>query len=212
MNRTERTFDGVGGVRIVYDVWTPDAAPRAVVVLSHGLGEYARRYDHVAQRFGDAGLVTYALDHRGHGRSGGKRVLVRDISEYTADFDTLVGIATREHPGLKCIVLGHSMGGGIVFAYGVERPDNYDLMVLSAPAVAAQDLVSPLLALDRQGARRRRARSAGAGTRRRRHLPGPRGGGGLQHTIRWCTTERCRPASDARCCRSARPCRSGHRH
>ncbi|SPM33396.1 Lysophospholipase, alpha-beta hydrolase superfamily [Mycobacterium rhizamassiliense] len=144
--RTERSFDGVGGVRIVYDVWTPDTPPRAVVVLSHGLGEYARRYDHVAERFGQAGLVTYALDHRGHGRSGGKRMLVRDIGEYTADFDTLVGIATREHHGLKCIVLGHSMGGGIVFAYGVERPDNYDLMVLSAPAVAAQDAVSPVLA------------------------------------------------------------------
>jgi alpha-beta hydrolase superfamily lysophospholipase len=146
-SRTERNFDGMGGVRIVYDVWTPDAPPRAVVVLSHGLGEYARRYDHVAQCFGDAGLVTYALDHRGHGRSGGKRMLVRDISEYTADFDTLVGIATREHHGLKCIVLGHSMGGGIVFAYGVERPDNYDMMVLSAPAVAAQELVTPLMAV-----------------------------------------------------------------
>ena len=149
--RTERNFDGLGGVRIVYDVWTPDTPPRAVVVLSHGLGEYARRYDHVAQRFGADGLVTYALDHRGHGRSGGKRMLVRDISEFTADFDTLVGIAKREYPALKCIVLGHSMGGGIVFAYGVERPDNYDLMVLSGPAVAAQDLVNPLMALAAKG-------------------------------------------------------------
>ena len=149
--RTERNFDGVGGVRIVYDVWTPDTPPRAVVVLSHGLGEYARRYDHVAQRFGEAGLVTYALDHRGHGRSAGKRMLVRDITEYTGDFDTLVGIAKREHPALKCIVLGHSMGGGIVFAYGVERPDNYDLMVLSGPAVAAQDLVHPAMALVAKG-------------------------------------------------------------
>lgn len=145
--RFERDFDGVGGVRIVYDVWTPEAPPRAVVVLSHGLGEHARRYDHVARRFGDAGLVTYALDHRGHGRSGGKRVRVRDISEYTGDFTTLVGIATREHPGLPCVVLGHSMGGGIVFAYGVERPDDYDLMVLSGPAVAAQDQLSPLQVL-----------------------------------------------------------------
>ena len=144
--RTERHFDGVGGVRIVYDAWTPDMSPRAVVVLSHGLGEYARRYDHVAQRVGEAGLVTYALDHRGHGRSGGKRMLVRNITEYTADFATLVGIASREHPGLKRVVLGHSMGGGIVFAYGVERPDDYDMMVLSGPAVAAQDQVSPLLA------------------------------------------------------------------
>ncbi|ODR04280.1 hydrolase [Mycobacterium sherrisii] len=146
MTRTERNFDGLGGVRIVYDVWIADTPARAVVVLSHGLGEYARRYDHVAQRFAAAGLVTYALDHRGHGRSGGKRMLVRDISEYTADFDTLVGIATKEHPGLKTVVVGHSMGGAIVFAYGVERPDNYDLMVLSGPAVAAQDQVSPLLA------------------------------------------------------------------
>jgi alpha-beta hydrolase superfamily lysophospholipase len=144
--RTERSFDGVDGVRIVYDVWTPDATPRGVVILSHGFGEHARRYDHVAQRFGRDGLLTYALDHRGHGRSGGKRVLVKDVSEFTGDFDTLVGIATHEHPGVPRIVLGHSMGGGIVFAYGVEHPDNYDLMVLSGPAVAAQTAVSRLLA------------------------------------------------------------------
>ena len=145
--RSERTFDGVGGVRIVYDVWTPEAPVSGVVILSHGLGEHARRYDHVAQRLGAAGLVTYALDHRGHGRSAGKRVLVKDIAEYTGDFDTLVGISSKEYPGCKRIVLGHSMGGGIVFAYGVERPDNYDLMVLSGPAVAAQVGVSPLLVI-----------------------------------------------------------------
>jgi alpha-beta hydrolase superfamily lysophospholipase len=147
--RTERSFDGIGGVRIVYDVWTPadsGSTPRGVVILAHGLGEHARRYDHVAARFGREGLLTYALDHRGHGRSGGKRVLLQDISEYTGDFATLVGIAAREHPGATRIVLGHSMGGGIVFAYGVEHPDDYDLMVLSGPAVAAQTAVSPLLA------------------------------------------------------------------
>ncbi len=145
--RADRTFAGVGGVPIVYDIWTPEAAPRAVVVLSHGFGEHARRYDHVALRFGDAGLSTYALDHRGHGRSGGKGVRCKRLSEYTEDFHTLVGIATREHPGTPCVVLGHSMGGGIVFAYGVDHPDDYQLMVLSGPAVAMTDTVSPILAL-----------------------------------------------------------------
>ena len=109
--RTERTFDGVGGVRIVYDVWTPDTDPRGVVVLAHGLGEHARRYDHVAARFGREGLVTYALDHRGHGRSGGKRVLVKDMSEYTGDFDTLAGIAGKEHPGVTRVVTTMSLRG-----------------------------------------------------------------------------------------------------
>lgn len=145
--RSERSFDGIGGTKIVYDVWVPDTDPTGVVVLSHGFGEHARRYDHVAQRFGEAGLITFALDHRGHGRSGGKRVFVRDISEYTGDFHHLVGIATAEYPELKRVVLGHSMGGGIVFAYGVEHPDDYHLMVLSGPAVDARSQVSLPLAL-----------------------------------------------------------------
>ena len=131
--RSERHFRGIGGVRIVYDTWTPDQPARGVVVLSHGYAEHARRYDHVAQRFGDAGLIVYALDHRGHGRSGGKRVYLRDIGEYTGDFHTLVGIAAREHPDLPRIVLGHSMGGGVVFAYGAEHPGDYAAMVLSGP-------------------------------------------------------------------------------
>ena len=145
-SRLERSFEGVGGVRIVYDVWEPDDEdPRGVVVLCHGYAEHARRYDHVAQRFGESGLAVYALDLRGHGRSGGKRVYLRDISEYTEDFHTLVGIAAGEYPDLKLVVLGHSMGGGIVFAYGVEHPDDYAAMVLSGPAVDAQDGVSPVM-------------------------------------------------------------------
>ncbi len=142
ITRTERTFEGVGGVRIVYDVWRPDTAIRGVVALAHGYGEHARRYDHVAERFGEAGLATYALDHRGHGRAGGKRVRVRDMREFVSDYRTLVRIATEENPGATRIVLGHSMGGGIAFAYGVQHPDEYDLMVLSGPAIAAHTGVS----------------------------------------------------------------------
>lgn len=143
----ERTFEGMGGVPIVYDVWTPDTGVRGVVALAHGYGEHARRYDHVAQRFGEAGLATYALDHRGHGRAGGKRVRVRDMKEYVSDYRTLVSIATAENPGATRIVLGHSMGGGIAFAYGVQYPDEYDLMVLSGPAIAAHTGVSKAKAL-----------------------------------------------------------------
>ena len=145
--RSEQSFDGVDGVRIVYDVWTPDTAPRGVVVLSHGYAEHARRYDHVAQRFGAAGLVTYALDHRGHGRSGGKRVWLKRLSDYTDDFATLVSIAAAAHPDLKRIVVGHSMGGGIVFAYAAEHVGDYSAIVLSGPAVAAQLEAPPLLRL-----------------------------------------------------------------
>ena len=135
---TERSFDGACGVRIVYDMWTPEGTPRGVVVLSHGYAEHARRYDHVAARFAKDGLVTYALDHRGHGRSAGKRVWLKQLSDYTDDFATLVDIAAHDYPELNRVVLGHSMGGGIVFAYGAEHPGDYAAMVLSGPVVAAQ--------------------------------------------------------------------------
>ena len=136
--RTERSFDGVGGVHIVYDVWTPEGTPRGIVLISHGYAEHARRYDHVAQRLGQAGLLVYALDHRGHGRSGGKRVWLKRLSDYTDDFATLVGLATADHPDLNRVVLGHSMGGAIVFAYTAGHVGDYAAVVLSGPAVAAQ--------------------------------------------------------------------------
>ena len=209
--RSERSFDGVGGVRIVYDVWTPDTAPRGVVVLSHGYAEHARRYDHVAQRFGESGLVVYALDHRGHGRSGGKRVYLRDISEYTGDFHTLVGIAAADHPDLKRVVLGHSMGGGIVFAYGVEHPDDYAAMVLSGPAVDAQACGVADDGVPRQDARQDRPGPAGRTAADRRGVPRPGGGGRLQRRSDGAPRQDCPPASPARSWRSATPCRSARR-
>lgn len=75
------------------------------------------------------GLVIYVFDYCGYGCLGGKWVLVRDIFEYIVDFDIFVGIVIWEYFGCKCIVFGYSMGGGIVFVYGVECLDNYDLMV-----------------------------------------------------------------------------------
>ena len=173
VTHSERSFDGVNGVRIVYDVWTPDTQPRGAVILAHGYGEHARRYDHVAARFGAAGLITYALDHRGHGRSGGKRVYLREISEYTGDFHTLVGIVAADQPNLPRIVLGHSMGGAIVFAYGVDHPDDYTAMVLSGPAVAAQGIGIFGGGAAGQGAGTPCSRAADGRDTRRRRVPGP---------------------------------------
>ena len=59
---------------------TVDAGePRYVVLLAHGYGEHARRYDHVAARLVADGAVVYAPDHHGHGRSDGERALVDDL-------------------------------------------------------------------------------------------------------------------------------------
>src|ERR1700753_4465737 len=83
------TFAGEDGTQITGYRWDPAGAPRAVVQLTHGMGEHVRRYEHVAQALNEAGYVVYGQDHRGHGASvisepgqlgdGGWPALVDDI-------------------------------------------------------------------------------------------------------------------------------------
>lgn len=119
----------------MYDVWLPERRPRGVLVLCHGLGEHARRYDHVIERLGELDLAIYAPDHRGHGRSGGKRVHLKDWSEFTDDLHQLFGIATTDWPGADRYLLGHSMGGAIALTYALDHQQDLKALVLSGPAV-----------------------------------------------------------------------------
>jgi len=135
VQHTESDFTGVHGTRIVYDVWRPDGAPTGILLLAHGLGEHARRYDHVVERLVGLGLVVYAPDHRGHGRSGGKRIELRDWSEFIDDLHQLSAIAITENPGLPRFLLGHSMGGAIALTYALDHPDELAGLIVSAPAV-----------------------------------------------------------------------------
>jgi alpha-beta hydrolase superfamily lysophospholipase len=63
------TYPSEDGAQITAYRWDPPGAPRAVVQLTHGMGEHVQRYEHVAQALNDAGYVVYGQDHRGHGAS-----------------------------------------------------------------------------------------------------------------------------------------------
>lgn len=145
MQRTESSFTGVRGTRIVHDVWEPEGEVRGILVLSHGLGEHARRYDHVISRLGELGLVVYALDHRGHGRSGGKRLELKAWADYTDDLHELFGIARAAHPDTESFLLGHSMGGAIALSYALDHQDELAALMLSGPAVVLGDSTPKIL-------------------------------------------------------------------
>ncbi len=78
MKRTTGEFAGVGGLRIHWRAWEPDAgaATPGHVVISHGFGEHGERYARLAERLSAAGLKTWAPDHRGHGESEGPRTVI----------------------------------------------------------------------------------------------------------------------------------------
>lgn len=125
--------------------WLPDHEPRCVVVVSHGLGEHAGRYEGLATRLVEAGCAVYAVDHRAHGRSGGAAPANIDRFAYVvSDFGTFVGRAQREHPGTPTILLGHSMGGLVALDCALRNPQVLTGLVLSAPALAPGEAVPRL--------------------------------------------------------------------
>lgn len=140
------TYDGE--TLAVYDWVLPHAvAPRAVVVIVHGLGEHAWRYDTLATELNSVGFAVRAYDQRGHGDSAGKRgclpsqdALLKDLSEVLDDTRSTVCARFRT----PLVLMGHSMGG-LVAALWLSRRQSQmpfeaqpvDAMVLSSPALDA---------------------------------------------------------------------------
>ena len=95
MEHVEGQFTGAKGLEIYWQAWRVQAPTRATVVISHGAGEHSSRYQHVAARFAPLGYPVYALDHRGHGHSAGRRALVDRLDNAAADLDVLI-VGPRE--------------------------------------------------------------------------------------------------------------------
>lgn len=127
------------GVSLFYRYWRP-ATPHGVLVLVHGSGEHCGRFDHVARYLAGRGLAVYGYDQRGLGRSEGRRGHLDRFDHYLQDLDLMVSEARRLSPGLPLGLYGHSMGGLVVLAYGLQHPDRIGWVVATSPWL---DLVSP---------------------------------------------------------------------
>jgi alpha-beta hydrolase superfamily lysophospholipase len=112
--------------------------PRGVVLIVHGLGEHAWRYDPLAQRLNEWGFCVRGFDQRGHGESGGARgvipyqdALLDDLAEVVDD--------TRRHTAqpwaCPLILFGHSMGGLLAATFVQRNMAPVDALVLSSPAL-----------------------------------------------------------------------------
>ena len=152
--RKEWTLTGHGGLDLFARSWLPaksssDAA-RDVVVIAHGYGEHGDRYANVVERLVPAGYAVHAIDHRGHGRSGGRRALVDRMERVIDDLHGFVEQVRAQHGGARIKLLGHSMGGSIALGYALRYPQDLAGLILSGPAVggfvpAGQRMILKLL-------------------------------------------------------------------
>lgn len=142
--RHHHTFTDAQGVSIHYYLWKA-GRPRGVVQIAHGLGEYAMRYEELAQELVNAGFTVYADDHRGHGQTGlgqhaGDRSLLGRLGPggmraTIAGVRQLTGIIRDENPALPVVLLGHSWGSIIAQKIINDHSEDYDALVLSGTAL-----------------------------------------------------------------------------
>jgi acylglycerol lipase len=120
-------------------MWPALGAPRAHLLLVHGIAEHAGRYQHVGTQLARAGITTHAYDQQGFGASGGHRAYVDRWSQYHDDVEDRLTAVRTAAGGLPVVLYGHSMGGLIALGYVLANPPRPlpDLLVLSAPAIDA---------------------------------------------------------------------------
>ncbi len=124
------------GVRLPLQIWRPDDAPAAVLVGLHGFGDYAAGFDRAATWWAERGILTYAYDQRGFGRTA-TRGLWPGTEALVGDLNTAVRLVRARHPGLPVYAIGVSMGGSVILAaLGSGHPLPVDGAILSAPGIA----------------------------------------------------------------------------
>ncbi|WP_198033789.1 alpha/beta fold hydrolase [Bradyrhizobium sp. WSM2254] len=136
------------GLCIACTRWESRGPARAVVQIAHGMGEHIGRYADTIDILVASGLIVYANDHRGHGRSaharlgefgtGGFELLVQDMARLT-------GLAREENPDLPLLLLGHNMGSFAAQRSIIDHSYEIDGLILSGSGVLDRLARSALL-------------------------------------------------------------------
>ncbi len=124
------------GKSVHYLQWQVDA-PRAAVVIAHGMVEHPARYDELAKFLTDSRIAVYGIYHIGHGPDAAvlNHMGEGDFDRCVDNLHELVQLAAGE-TGAKAILLGHSMGSFISQLYVTKYRDLAGL-ILSGSTKAA---------------------------------------------------------------------------
>lgn len=109
---------------------------KGVVLISHGLGEHALCYYHIAHELVSKGYAVYGIDHVSHGKSEGRRGVIPSHEILVQDFIYFVNTIRQQYQDLPAFVVAHSMGT-LVALKSLRSLENISAIALSGPAIFA---------------------------------------------------------------------------
>ncbi len=137
---TELNCDPVVAAQLctpVYEWQDPDTSPQALVLCIHGFTAHGTSFDALARYMCAQGMIVYALDIRGFGKTYFEGSSRRVSYDTFADGDVLAlaRCIKAAHPGLKLFICGESMGGALALRLAATSPDLVDGLILGAPSL-----------------------------------------------------------------------------
>ncbi len=116
----------------------PVAEPVASILLVHGFSESLVKFTELIHYFNQQGYEVFALEHRGHARSGrlGRddyQVHVESWAYYVDDLQDFTNQIVVPRAQGPLLLYAHSMGGAIASAMMVREPELFQAAVLTAP-------------------------------------------------------------------------------
>ncbi|TBV00387.1 alpha/beta hydrolase [Phytopseudomonas dryadis] len=129
-------LDSSDGVPLYVNHWYAEDAPRAVLMVAHGMAEHSGRYARLGAALVAAGMQLYAHDQRGHGRTAEQGTLghYADHDGWEQVVDDLASLnhhIRQQHPRTPIFLLGHSMGSYIGMAYLMRHSSSLQGAILS---------------------------------------------------------------------------------
>ena len=125
MIKREFAFASADGKTILHVImWVPEAVPKGIVQIAHGVSEYAGRYEDVAEVLTDAGYVVVCHDQLGHGKSintAKDKMYFGDWEYLVSDFEAVAEVVRKEIADMPYFVMGFSMGSFVVREYLIKH-------------------------------------------------------------------------------------------
>lgn len=138
LKRSEGYFRGKDDIELFFQMWSP-AKPAATLVINHGVGEHTECYQRLVDGLSDLNIRFIAYDMRGHGRSEGKRGVVKRLSEYISDLEIFLNFIKKEISKDPMAIVGHSLGGMVTLSTIIKNPDlDIKCAILSSPLLGVQ--------------------------------------------------------------------------
>jgi alpha-beta hydrolase superfamily lysophospholipase len=112
---------------------SPGENIRAGIILIHGIGEHIQRYSHWIENFNEKGFGVVGMDLPGHGKSDGKRGKLNTYSLTDEMLDFQITEFKKTFPGIPLFIYGHSLGGGIVLQYILQKSPKINGAIVTSP-------------------------------------------------------------------------------